>query len=182
MQILFANRFTRGQETDGADSCRVPGRRRVLKRGATSLAMPFLLGRLSRAQGSTQSCVAPIPVDRSPSNGGSCPTPFLGSTRTAITIRRQGRMSNSRTSTTSRESWRVAADSTAWAPTTRGIASRGALRRPTIAIWQVSTGPRVRHDKAYSRIPDSRSSRDRRFPQTRYTIFILPFRLRACTG
>jgi hypothetical protein len=25
MQILFANRFTRGQETDGADSCRVPG-------------------------------------------------------------------------------------------------------------------------------------------------------------
>ena len=76
MQILFANRFTRGQETDGADSCRVPGRRRVLKLGATSLAMPFLLGRLSRAQGSTQSCVPPIPVDRSPSNGGSCPYPI----------------------------------------------------------------------------------------------------------
>ena len=38
--------------------------------------MPFLLGRLSRAQGSTQSCVPPIPVDRSPSNGGSCPCPI----------------------------------------------------------------------------------------------------------
>src|SRR5258708_24162987 len=41
MQFPFANRFTPFQETDGADSYRVPDRRRVLKLGATSLLMPI---------------------------------------------------------------------------------------------------------------------------------------------
>src|SRR5260370_9146980 len=76
MQSPFANRFTLVQQTDGADSYRVPDRRRVLKLGATSLLMPFLLGRLLRAQKSTQPCATPIPVDCSPSNGGWCPHPI----------------------------------------------------------------------------------------------------------
>jgi hypothetical protein len=50
MQFPFANRFAPFQETDGADSYRVPDRRRLLKLGATSLLMPFLLGRLLGAQ------------------------------------------------------------------------------------------------------------------------------------
>jgi hypothetical protein len=48
MQFPFVNRFTPIQETGGADSYRVPDRRRVLKLGTTSLIMPFLLGRLLR--------------------------------------------------------------------------------------------------------------------------------------
>jgi hypothetical protein len=76
MQFPFANRLTPIQKTDGADSYRVPDRRRLLKLGATSLLMPFLLGRLLRAQESTQPCAPPIPIDRSPSNGGSCPYPI----------------------------------------------------------------------------------------------------------
>ncbi len=67
MQFPFVNRITPIQETGGADSYRVPDRRRVLKLGATSLVMPFLLDRLLRAQKSTQPCAPPIPVDRSPS-------------------------------------------------------------------------------------------------------------------
>jgi hypothetical protein len=46
MQFPLVNRFTPIQETGGADSYRVPDRRRVLKLGATSLVMPFLLGRV----------------------------------------------------------------------------------------------------------------------------------------
>jgi hypothetical protein len=76
MQFPFANRFTPIQETGGADSYHVPDRRRVLRLGATSLLMPFLLGRLLGAQKPTQPCAPPIPVDRSPSNGGWCPYPI----------------------------------------------------------------------------------------------------------
>src|SRR5260370_18393892 len=75
MQFPFANRFAPFQETDGADSYRVPDRRRVLKLGPTSLLMPFLLGRLLRAQTSTQPCAPPIPLDRPPPNRASCPSP-----------------------------------------------------------------------------------------------------------
>src|SRR5260370_15722841 len=76
MQFLLRNRFPPFQEADGAVSYRVPNRRRVLKLGATSLLVPFLLGGLLRAEKSTQPCAPPIPVDRSPSNGGWCPCPI----------------------------------------------------------------------------------------------------------
>jgi hypothetical protein len=76
MQFPFANTFTRREETDGAASHRLSGRRRVLTLGATSLVVPFLPGRLLRAQETPQSCAPPVPVDRSPSNGGSCPYPI----------------------------------------------------------------------------------------------------------
>jgi hypothetical protein len=51
-------------------------RRRFMKIGAASLALASLpKGRL-HAQGMEQPCAPQIPIDRSPSNGGTCPYPI----------------------------------------------------------------------------------------------------------
>ena len=68
--------FSLREKTDQSDCCFVPGRRRLLRVGASSLVLPLLAGRLLRAQDTTQSCAPHIPPDRSPSNGGSCPYPI----------------------------------------------------------------------------------------------------------
>ncbi len=70
------NTLGRRERNDQSDSCSAPSRRRVLRLGATSLIVPFLPGQLLRAQETPQSCAPPIPVDRAPSNGGSCPYPI----------------------------------------------------------------------------------------------------------
>jgi hypothetical protein len=67
--------FSRREKTHQSDSNSVPSRRRLLRLGATSLVVPFLPGR-SPAQETPHSCAPPIPVGRSPSNGGPCPYPI----------------------------------------------------------------------------------------------------------
>ena len=68
--------FSRRDNTDESDSYSVPGRRRLLRLGAVSLVLPFLAGRLPRAQETPQPCAPPIPGGGSPANGGSCPYPI----------------------------------------------------------------------------------------------------------
>src|SRR5260370_27463258 len=133
MQFPFANRFAPFQEPDGADSYRVPDRRRVLKLGATSLLMPFLLGRLLRAQTCTQPCAPPIPVDRPPSNGGWCPYPIPWLDKNGNHNQPAG--PNVELSNIYHFKGKLARCSgeMAWAPIIRAIAWRGALLRPTTA-------------------------------------------------
>ena len=164
----------------GFDSWFVP-RRQFMRIGAASFALASLPNGRLHAQG-MEACAPQIPIDRSPSNGGTCPYPIPWLDKNGN--RNQPAMPNVELSKsiTSRGSWLGAADSTAWARTTRAIASPGVLLLPITATWQESTGQDARHAKQYSPTPDSRFSRDRRSPQTRFTIFILPSRARDCTG
>jgi len=54
----------------------LPSRRHLLKLGFISVVGHSLPNQLLNAQSAPESCASPIPQDRSPSNGGSCPYPI----------------------------------------------------------------------------------------------------------
>src|SRR4029077_14569023 len=107
---------------------------------------------------------------------------FHGSTRTATTTKAQRRMLNYPISFTSKESWRDATASTAWARTIKATALPGAIPPPTIAIWQANTGLDDKLGREYSPTRDLRYSRDRRSLRISSMIFIHPSRLKGCIG
>ena len=150
--------------------------------GSDPQLRPFCL-----ARGSTRSPwlrAAPLPFRRTTSHPMAVRAriPFHGSTRMVTTTSPPCRTSSFPASITSKESWRVAADSMVWVQTTRAIASRGALPLRTIAIWPASIGLGDSHTKLSLPTPDLRYSRDRRSPQIRSTTFIRPFHRKDCTG
>ena len=73
---------------------------------------------------------------------------FLGSIKMEITINPLDRMSSSRTSITSKESWPAAAAFTVRGQITRAIARHGEHRLLTTATWRASIGRRGRRIKA----------------------------------
>jgi len=105
-----------------------------------------------------------------------------GLIRTATTTKAPRPMLSYPTSFISKESWRDATVSTAWAQTTKATALPGEIPPRITATWQENIGRDDKLGREYSPIRDSRFSRDRRSLQTSFTISILPSRLKGCIG
>lgn len=165
-QLMFRNKFSR---------------RHWLKAGSI-FAMATSLPKAFSAESEAQKCVAPIPQNHEPSNGGPRPYPIPWLDKNCS--HNQPAMPNVELSSVYHFNGKLGRcnASTEWAQTARGISSLGARQQRITTTWQGNSGRHGKRDRRYSRTLDSQCSKDRRSQPTRFMIFIRRSRRKVFTG